>query len=176
MDDEDATLSDYEEFVSEDDVDLVMSSGADEDDDDDDSAGFNASDADEAELDDDDLNFSQDLGKGGRKAYEVEFRVLDMAHVVQAQRKEIDQVASMFMIKVGRACRQRGERVGTQIRRARLLTMPCTHTHRTRMRQSFSATLVGTRSVSLNDIWTTRRRSISMLACTTIQQSPGFWS
>lgn len=93
MDEDDVALSDYEGYNSEDE-DLVMSSEAE-------SAILDASDADEAAFGNvDDLNFSQELDKTTRRPWEVEFRVLDVPDIINAQRKEVEQVASMFVIQV----------------------------------------------------------------------------
>ena len=97
-------LSDYEDYPSEDDedLDLAMQASTTASDNDSDADALAVSDAaiDDAAFNDDDLNFSQELGKSSRRAWEVEYKWLDLNSIVKAQKKEVDQVASMFVIKV----------------------------------------------------------------------------
>lgn len=97
-------LSDYEDYPSEDeeDLDLAMQASTTASDNDSDGDALAASDAaiDDSAFNDDDLNFSQEYGKSSRKSWEVDYKLLDLKSIVKAQTKEVEQVASMFMIKV----------------------------------------------------------------------------
>jgi hypothetical protein len=96
MDADEMALSDYEDYPSDDEA---MTTASDNESDTD---ALAASDAgiDDAAFNDDDLNFSQELGKSTRKPWEVESKVLDLSSIIKSQKKEVDQVASMFVIKV----------------------------------------------------------------------------
>jgi hypothetical protein len=104
MDEDDMALSDYEDYPSEDeeDLDLAMQASTTSSDNDSDTDALAASDAaiDDSAFNDDDLNFSQEFGKNSRKAWEVEYKCLDLKSIIKAQNKEVEQVASMFVIKV----------------------------------------------------------------------------
>jgi ariadne-1 len=92
MDEDDVALSDFEDYVSDDDLDMQASISSDS------PADELVDDADAA-YNDDDLNFSQDLEKIRRKPWEVDYRVLDVQDIVNAQVKEVEQIAVMFAIK-----------------------------------------------------------------------------
>jgi hypothetical protein len=104
MDEDDMALSDYEDYPSEDeeDLDLAMQASTTASDNDSDGDALAASDAaiDDSAFNDDDLNFSQEYGKSSRKTWEVEYKCLEFKTIIKAQMKEVDQVASMFVIKV----------------------------------------------------------------------------
>lgn len=94
-------LSDYDDYISEDE-DMQASTSASDNESDADALAASDAAIDDAAYNDEDLNFSQEFGKNAKKAWEVEYKILDLDHIVKAQKKEIDQVASMFMIKVSR--------------------------------------------------------------------------
>lgn len=88
-------LSDYEDYPSDDEA---MTTASDNESDADALATSDAA-IDDAAFNDDYLSFSQEFGKSARKPWEVEYKGLDLASIIKSQRKEIDQVASMFVIK-----------------------------------------------------------------------------
>jgi hypothetical protein len=82
-------------YADEDDEEDAESDVMLEGDDEDDEVAFDAA-GDEA--------FSHDpSGKGKRKAHEVEFTCLDLAAIQQQQKKEVDHVAGMFVVRVSRS-------------------------------------------------------------------------
>lgn len=89
-------LSDYEDYPSDDEA---MTTASDDESDADVLATSDAA-IDDTAFNDDYLSFSQEFGKSSRKPWEVEYKGLDLASIIKSQKKEVDQVASMFVIKV----------------------------------------------------------------------------
>lgn len=130
-------------YADEDDEEDAESDVMLEGDDEDDEAGFDAA-GDEA--------FSHDTsGKGKRKAHEVEFTCLDIAALQLQQKKEVDHVAGMFVVRVSR--RRRGPIVCYGSRYP--ILFPPFASLRTPTQPSCCATLDGTRSDLLNATWMT---------------------
>lgn len=105
MDEDDIGLSDYEDYEDYDDEEMDVSGSSSAASVDEEGA-LEALASSDAALDDagfnenDDAGFSQDLVKSAKKPYEVEYKVLNVESIVKEQKKEVDQVAGMFVIKV----------------------------------------------------------------------------
>lgn len=88
-----------------------------------------------------------------KKPYEVEFTCKRPEQIIEAQQKEIDHVASMFVIKVS-SCSGRSTPHSFVLTRS-LYTSP----NRTQTLPFCCDTLAGTRKSSLSDTWSRQTQS-----------------